>query len=63
VEESMQDKNITIISETDDLSQRIQEVNAGLLKWLTSQSDYNSQNDILRLIKSEKYEESYRYHY
>lgn len=59
----MSDKKITIISETDDLSQRILEVNAGLSKWLTSQCDYNSKNDVLIFVKSEKQKKSYVYQY
>lgn len=59
----MPDKRITIISETNDLSQRILEVNAGLSRWLTSECDYNSEKDMVRLIRSGKQKESYVYQY
>jgi hypothetical protein len=60
----MQDKKITIITETGDLSQRIMEVNAGLSKWLASRDvEYNSERDLVRLVKSERHKNSYVYHY
>jgi hypothetical protein len=59
----MSDKNLTIVSKTDDLEQRILEVNAGLSKWLMSHDDYDHEKDMLRLIKFERQKESYLYHY
>jgi len=59
----MQDKRITIISETNDLSRRIIEVNAGLSKWLAFQCDYDSEKDMVRLINYTRRNGSYIYRY
>ncbi|MBN1626460.1 MAG: hypothetical protein JW944_08030 [Deltaproteobacteria bacterium] len=59
----MQDKRITIISDANDLSRRIVEVNAGLSKWLDSECDYDNERDMVRLVKSGKQNGSYIYKY
>jgi hypothetical protein len=60
----MTDKKITIISKSNNLNQRILEVNAELSKWLTAQGDgYDCEQDMLRLTTYEKQKESYIYQY